>query len=542
MRSIRTQITTLAIVAVVVSVSIATIIAAISVSTLGRRDADRTMVLLAGTADTNLNSYLGSVEQSARTVADLVQESLADDATVDLAGEVDRSRTLFEKVADQTEGVLTYYFRIDPKVSDEVRGFWYTNLDGAGPVEHEVTDITRYDPSDTSQLVWFTVPKATGEPCWLDPYVTDNLDERVISYNIPVYRDGTFLGVIGIEIDYDLLASEVGSITCYEHGYAFVCDEEGNLVYHPQIDVTTLTEDTRPAVPEGLLGDDGYVTYTFDGTRKRAAWLPLVNGMRLYVTAPLDEINREWHAMVALIVACSVVVLVVVSVVAMRSSGRLTRPLLELTAAAEQVDAGNYDVRLDYDADNEVGTLTRTFMRLVENMRSHIAELNKRVFVDALTSVRNKGAYSICIQELQDEIDAGNRALEFGVCVFDCDNLKQVNDAYGHDKGDVYLRGASDLICGVFKHSPVFRIGGDEFSVVLRGQDFERRDELVERFRRECDEICREAAHPWERVSVTCGMAVYDAELDPAAIDTMRRADKVMYLNKRERKAGRDAS
>ena len=65
--------------------------------------------------------------------------------------------------------------------------------------------------------------------------------------------------------------------------------------------------------------------------------------------------------------------------------------------------------------------------------------------------------------------------------VFDCDNLKQINDQNGHDKGDIYIRAASQLICRVFAHSPVFRIGGDEFAVVLQNEDFINREDLIRR-------------------------------------------------------------
>jgi len=110
-----------------------------------------------------------------------------------------------------------------------------------------------------------------------------------------------------------------------------------------------------------------------------------------------------------------------------------------------------------------------------------VRDLNRRVFVDALTSVRNKGAFDEYIHELQKRLDA-NEAFPFAIGVFDCDNLKKVNDQNGHDKGDVYLIAASQLICRIFSHSPVFRIGGDEFAVVLQNEDFDHRDELISRF------------------------------------------------------------
>lgn len=161
-----------------------------------------------------------------------------------------------------------------------------------------------------------------------------------------------------------------------------------------------------------------------------------------------------------------------------------------------------------------------------------VNDLNKRVFVDALTSVRNKGAFTNYVQEMQQKLDA-NEPLEFAIGVFDCDNLKVVNDKNGHDKGDIYIKTASRLICRIFQHSPVFRIGGDEFAVVLQNEDFQNREELIHRFEVTRKEACAAAENIWDEPRVAMGIAVYDPQLDDSVNDTMRRADRIMYDNKR---------
>jgi diguanylate cyclase (GGDEF)-like protein len=219
---------------------------------------------------------------------------------------------------------------------------------------------------------------------------------------------------------------------------------------------------------------------------------------------------------------------------------RITRSLEELTEAANQVDRGNYDFTLNYDGDDEVGRLTRTFKRLAGHMKDHIFDLNKRVYVDALTSVRNKGAYNAYIDEMQNHLDEENgQEMAFAIGVFDCDNLKLINDKYGHEKGDIYLKTASRLICRVFQHSPVFRIGGDEFSVILKNDDLTNRDALAEQFQRSMDEISAAAKNEWEQVHVAVGIAVYDPKYDRNVNEVIRRADQIMYENKRIRKIGR---
>ncbi len=164
-----------------------------------------------------------------------------------------------------------------------------------------------------------------------------------------------------------------------------------------------------------------------------------------------------------------------------------------------------------------------------------VKDLNKRVFVDDLTSVRNKGAYTDYLQKIQERLD-NEEKLEFAIGMFDCNDLKKVNDRFGHDKGDMYLKNASRLICKVFDHSPVFRIGGDEFVVFLMNSDFENREELFRNFEARGSEICEAAGNQWDEVHIAYGYADYDPEKDSAVSDTARRADIEMYDNKRKAK------
>lgn len=537
MHSLRSRITLLTICVLIAAVGIVTTLSVLFMIRSEKREGEQTLLLMCETGERNLDYYFNSVEKSIGRVSAFAEEDLGSVGEDGLDAHVERVREYFDEVAHKTNGVTTYYYRIDPEYSDSVKGFWYTNLDGSDFKEHEVTDITGYDTSDTSQLVWFTVPKATGDAVWLPPYITDNLDLRVISYNIPVYDRGTFVGVVGIEVDYTTMAEQVSAIRLYSNGYAFITDRDGNLIYHPEIDVASLTDTTRPEVPDGLVSESTFVKYRYDGVSKEAAWLPLSNEMRLVVAVPENELDGEWQRLIREILIASLLVLIALGFVARWFANSITKPLEELTAAAEEVDRGNFDVRLDYEGDDEVGRLTSTFRTLAGHVKEHISDLNRKVYVDALTSVRNKGAFSAELDVLQDQVDKDPEKTEFGICVFDCDDLKRINDSFGHDKGDIYLKTASRLICRVFQHSPVFRIGGDEFSVVLRNEDYANRDELARRFGIEAEHINSTASSAWEEVRITMGLAVYEPGTDRAVIDTVRRADKRMYENKREKKA-----
>ena len=116
--------------------------------------------------------------------------------------------------------------------------------------------------------------------------------------------------------------------------------------------------------------------------------------------------------------------------------------------------------------------------------------------------------------------------------MMDANGLKHINDNYGHAAGDDYLLGNSHVMCEVFKHSPVFRIGGDEFVAVLCGEDYKQRDERVKTLRELFDKSYGdEEAKPWERYSASVGMSEFTSG-DKSVDDVLKRADKIMYEDK----------
>jgi diguanylate cyclase (GGDEF)-like protein len=157
---------------------------------------------------------------------------------------------------------------------------------------------------------------------------------------------------------------------------------------------------------------------------------------------------------------------------------------------------------------------------------------------DPLTGVKSKHAYAEWEMRTNARLASGDlRELALAVC--DVNGLKYINDTQGHKAGDAYILSASVMICELFQHSPVFRIGGDEFCVILQNDDLRNRDALARQLREAMTEISAAARDEWEQVHVALGIAVYDPQADQAVNDVVRRADELMYEDKRIRKSGR---
>ena len=157
-------------------------------------------------------------------------------------------------------------------------------------------------------------------------------------------------------------------------------------------------------------------------------------------------------------------------------------------------------------------------------------------YKDPLTSVRNVNSYTEFKESIEVNIRNG-KIREFAVVVFDLNDLKYVNDNLGHESGDKYIKDGCTLICKTFTHSPVFRIGGDEFAAFLTNEDYNNRDELIYEFNSQVEDNLTNGG-----AVVSAGISVYDAEKDSGYDEVFARADVLMYDRKKELKAKKYSS
>ena len=165
----------------------------------------------------------------------------------------------------------------------------------------------------------------------------------------------------------------------------------------------------------------------------------------------------------------------------------------------------------------------------VRREEEHIQAI-QQANLDALTGVRNKHVYLENEQAFNRSISKG-KAEPFALVFCDLNGLKRINDTYGHAEGDEFIRQASRTIVSIFKHSPVYRVGGDEFLVILQGEDFQNRDYLHKMLT-----SLNYAQTVGRKVVIASGMADFDPEKDASLADVVSRADAKMYENKKSLK------
>ncbi len=168
----------------------------------------------------------------------------------------------------------------------------------------------------------------------------------------------------------------------------------------------------------------------------------------------------------------------------------------------------------------------------IQAQEEKLDQISETAYKDALTRVGNQASFNKLTDTLNRDI--AEKKAKFAIVMVDLNNLKYVNDTYGHKYGDSYIKGCCNIICGVYKRSPVFRVGGDEFVVVLRNEDYISRllrmTQITEAF---MASYGQESAQPWEKYSASVGMSEY-TDADTNVDQVVKRADAAMYENKQK--------
>lgn len=464
---------------------------------------------------TQINDIFGDMEKSVTIMESYIMRFFTSETDVNDRNfqktVIDRVDTMFVDVAKNTSGTVAYYFRLDPSISDSKAGLFYSKTpDSDEYVAFEPTDISLYDKDDVTHVGWFWQPYEAGKPIWMTPYHNMNNNILMISYVIPLYYGERFIGVVGMDFDYMTLAERVHEIKIYENGFSHL--ELDGLVIHDEHH-----EDTE-------INKEDYLHASKE----------LTNGMTLVVSASYNDIRQIRYDIAFKILYTVLVLSALFTLVAVVIVKKVVNPLKKLTSAAEKLSNGDYDAEIIDSNTHEIKLLSTAFENMKTRLREREDLLKHSANHDSLTGLRNTTAYTAWVTDFNKKIKEGQ--VDFGVAVLDINNLKKANDEYGHKSGDELILTAANIISEVFKESNVFRVGGDEFVVILQGEELLNCDELFSRFYSSCeDAFTNEKTKIPLRVAL--GFTKFDPICDLCFEDAFKRADEFMYANKRKSKA-----
>lgn len=173
--------------------------------------------------------------------------------------------------------------------------------------------------------------------------------------------------------------------------------------------------------------------------------------------------------------------------------------------------------------------ITRAYLRsekLTESLKQALALVKK----DVLTGLYNRTAYDMKVGELQEKLQS-KKDSSFALLMIDLNDLKYINDHYGHTEGDRYICNCCTMLGSIFP-CDIYRIGGDEFAIFLTGKMFEQWEFLYDLIKQAVANANLSLTPNADEPSIAVGLAVHIKGSDETIDDLLRRADAEMYTNK----------
>ena len=384
MKSIQTKISIVIAVTMLLATGTLMLTAMLRNRSVLNSDSDELVLMAADYYAAELDDSFKSSEQSVGSIYNYAQtrEDVYNGFTIDT---VQRTRftkdisELSKSIAQNTRGAMAVYLRYDPDDFGPTEGFWYNiNMESGEWDAAEPTDISMYDKDDVEHVGWYYTPINAGKPVWMDPYYNKNIGVEMISYIIPYFKGDDAIGVIGMDINLEILREEVSKISIYKNGRAFLMSKDGNVIYHKDHEDGISFEDLSDAEKEhfkevlAMPRDSVNWHKCLDGEPAKIILKELRNGMIFGITVPRRVIAIPQIRLVFQLFVTSLSILIISVIVGILWVRSIIKPLRKMTDVADRYAEGDYSERMSLDSNDELGRLSRSLDTMSTSLMQQI--------------------------------------------------------------------------------------------------------------------------------------------------------------------------
>lgn len=387
MKSIRMKITVAIVVCSLITASIISLLSISDTRELSDAAAEKELVLTCEKTGEEIDALISRIEQSVDTISDIALDRLE---FSEFKNDIDYVNNYTNELLDDfftfaghTDGAITAYIRYNPEFTEPTSGIFLTRNDTESAFDSVTpTDFSMYDPGDLEHVGWYYLPVANKAPLWMDPYLNANINVYMISYVVPLYENGTSIGILGMDIDFGQLTALVDDAIVFDSGYSFVVSSAGNVLYHNEIasgtDLAEYNGGELASVKEFVLDSSNQgktMQYSYNGQDKYLSYVELKNGMKVVLTVPLEEIKADANALSGKILMFLVMGAAIATVLGILIGSTIAKPIKRITKIIKQTAQLDFKRTADIDKLMNKKDETGVMAKAVNEMCSVLREL-----------------------------------------------------------------------------------------------------------------------------------------------------------------------
>ena len=314
--------------------------------------------------------------------------------------------------AEKMDTVMENLVSIANTDSENVMAVWIADIDAS--VLTQSDGFTSGEGWDVTTREWYKCVE-TRETILTEPYIDSATGKMILSAVSPVIdASGTVLGAAGMDISLEHMTSVMSTYKIGNSGYVLLLSGSGTFLYHPQSDIIqkniadiNVSQNVKDAV---LSGNETFLKYTVSGVPKYGAVKAAGStGYIILSNMPMLEYYSLLIGMMVALILIFVIGVLLIAVSIKRSATTLTKPILELNHIAQQLAAGDLDVHLHIESEDEIGELGESIGKTVSRLKEYIVYIDETAEVlariaDGKLSIELKNDYVGEFQKIKDAL------------------------------------------------------------------------------------------------------------------------------------------
>lgn len=337
----------------------------------------------------DFNNMIGEVENSVEGLAMTTLLMLDDVQSLQTNPDYvkkfqEEIRPIAREFAEETEGAMTIYLRFNPEFTEPTSGLLHSDVYNDGILDELVpTDFSKYEPGDVENVGWYYIPMEAKEPTWLSPYSNEEIGVDMISYVIPLFKEGVEIGVVGMDINFNRFTDAIAEMKPMKSSYGALINKNKEFLIHPTYTEEDSLTDIHTKLAEKVDEEEAGVMLTIiDGNEEIVSFSQLSNGYDLLLSSPKTEVYKSVNLIknIIWIIAC---ISVVISIfIAIYLSNKITKPVLILVSDMKKVQSGDLTIQTAIRNKDEIGEIATNFNQMtmqLHEMASNINSISSKV-------------------------------------------------------------------------------------------------------------------------------------------------------------------
>lgn len=233
------------------------------------------------------------------------------------------------------------------------------------PYYYRKGHLLKYVPAEPDfpfeKQIWYSLPKQNGQALWTDPYFDIGASAIMTTYSVPIHRQGKFYGLATVDIDLSKLSKQIDAIQIGKNGYALLVSKNGTFLTHPESENYVLKQDIKTVAKKsgnlkfkeivnrmlkGKLGPSSVI----DPFTGKQSWMTYSlipsTGYILIIFIPEPELLENVINLSRNILWISMFTSFVIIIALVLISGRIARPIRNLSQTAQKIAEGNLDAEI----------------------------------------------------------------------------------------------------------------------------------------------------------------------------------------------------